>query len=125
MNNIILLIGRVLLAHIFLLAGINKLNAYAGTQAYMESMGVSGMLLPAVIALEIGAALLIIIGWQTRWSAYALAVFTVIAAFLFHSNVAEQMQMILFMKNIAITGGLLLLSASGPGQFSLDAKRRA
>ena len=124
MNNIVLLIGRVLLAHIFLLAGINKITGYSATQGYMETMGVSGSLLPFVIALEIGAALAIIIGWQTRWAAYALALFTLIAAFLFHFNQADQMQMILFMKNIAMVGGLLLLSAAGPGLYSIDIKRQ-
>jgi putative oxidoreductase len=123
MNNISLLIGRVLLAHIFLLAGINKISGYAGTQGYMEAMGVPGMLLPLVIALEIAGGLALIIGWQTRWASYALAIFTLLAAFLFHSKFGDQMQMILFMKNIAIVGGLLLLSVSGPGQLSLAAKR--
>jgi putative oxidoreductase len=124
MNNISLLIGRVMLAHIFLLAGINKITGYAGTQAYMEGMGVNAMLLPLVIALEIAGGLAIIIGWQTRWAAYALALFTLLAAFLFHFNQAEQMQMILFMKNIAIVGGFLLLSVAGPGLYSLDARRQ-
>ncbi len=124
MNNISLLIGRILLAHIFLLAGINKITAYSGTQAYMEAMGVDGILLPFVIALEIAGAVAIIIGWQTRWAAYALALFTLLAAFLFHFNLAEQMQTILFMKNLAIIGGFLLLVAAGPGQFSVDAKRQ-
>ena len=124
MNNISLLIGRVLLALIFLLAGINKITGYAGTQAYMEAMGVNAMLLPFVIALEIAGGLAIIIGWQTRWAAYALALFTLLAAFLFHFNLSEQMQMILFMKNIAIVGGFLLLSVAGPGLYSLDARRQ-
>jgi putative oxidoreductase len=124
MNNISLLIGRVLLALIFLLAGINKISGYAGTQAYMEAMGVNAMLLPFVIALEIAGGLAIIIGWQTRWAAYALALFTLLAAFLFHFNFSEQMQTILFMKNIAIVGGFLLLSVAGPGLYSLDARRQ-
>ena len=124
MDNISLLFGRILLVLMFLLAGINKITGYAGTQAYMESMGVNAMLLPLVIALQIGASLAIIIGWQTRWAAYALALFTLLAAFLFHFNFAEQMQMILFMKNIAIVGGFLLLSVAGPGLYSLDARRQ-
>lgn len=123
MNNVILLLGRVMLAHIFLLAGINKITGYAGTQGYMEAMGVPGMLLPLVIVLEVAGGLALIIGWKTQWSAYALAAFTLVAAFIFHSNLADQMQMIMFMKNIAITGGLLLLSVTGAGQFSIDGRR--
>ena len=107
MQPIIHLVGRILLAYIFLLAGINKISGYAGTQAYMDSMGVPGMLLPLVILLEIGAGLAIIIGWKTRWAAIALSLFTLIAAFIFHSNFEDQMQMILFMKNLYISGGLI------------------
>lgn len=125
MNQTIQLIARVLLAHMFLLAGLSKLGAtaYAGTQGYMESMGVPGMLLPLVIALEIGGALLIVAGWQTRWAALALAGFTLVAAALFHNDFADQMQSILFMKNVAIAGGLLLLAAHGPGAWSVDGYR--
>jgi len=122
MNNVIDLVGRVFLAAIFLMAGINKISGYAGTQGYMESQGVPGMLLPAVIAVEIIAPILLVIGWQTRYAALALAGFTLLAGFLFHFNFADQMQSILFMKNIAITGGLLLVFAHGAGALSLDAK---
>jgi putative oxidoreductase len=114
------LVGRILLAHIFLLAGINKITGYSGTQGYMEGMGVPGMLLPLVILLEIGGALALIVGWQTRLVAYALALFSIVAAIIFHSNLSEQIQMILFMKNWALAGGLLVLAANGAGAFSLD-----
>lgn len=119
------LIGRILIGHIFLLAGFNKVGNYAGTQAWMEAMGVPGALLPLVIALEIGGALAIILGWKTRWAAVALAGFSVIAAALFHADFADQMQMIMFMKNLAIAGGLLLLAANGAGALSLDERRAA
>ena len=112
--------GRVLLAHIFLLAGINKITGYSGTQGYMEAMGVPGMLLPLVILLEIGGALALIAGWQTRLAAYALALFSIVSALIFHSNLGDQMQMILFMKNWAMAGGLLVLAANGAGAYSLD-----
>ena len=115
-------IARILLAHIFVLAGISKITAYTGTQGYMEMMGVPGMLLPLVIILELGGGLAIVAGWQTRWVAYALAGFSVISALIFHSNLADQTQMIMFMKNFAIAGGLLLLAEHGPGAFSLDKK---
>ena len=116
-------IARILLAHIFLLAGISKITGYTGTQGYMESVGVPGMLLPLVILLEAGGGLALIAGWQTRLVSYALAGFTVIAAIIFHSNLGEQIQMILFMKNFAIAGGLLLLAEHGAGAFSLDNKK--
>ena len=119
------LVGRILLAHIFLLAGINNITGYSGTQGYMEGMGVPGMLLPLVILLEIGGALALIVGWQTRWAAYALALFSIVAALIFHSNLSEQIQMILFMKNWALAGGLLVLAANGAGAFSLEQRTKA
>jgi len=94
------LTARVLLGHIFLLAGINKIPAYDGTAAYMDSMGVPGMFLPAVIILEIAGGLMVILGFKTNIAAAALAGFSIIAAVIFHSNLGDQMQMILFMKNI-------------------------
>jgi len=117
------LIARVFLGHIFLLAGISKISAYQGTQAYMDSMGVPGMLLPAVILLEVLGGLAIIVGWQTKWTAYALAAFSIVAAAIFHNNFADQMQMIMFMKNVAIAGGFLLLASHGAGAYSLDNRR--
>jgi putative oxidoreductase len=125
MEKYVNLAGRILLAHIFLLAGLNKISGYSGTQGYMEAMGVPGELLPLVILLEIGGALALIAGWQTRLAAYALAVFCVVSALIFHSNLADQMQMILFMKNWAMAGGLLVLAANGAGAFSLDNRQRA
>ena len=82
-----------------------------------------GVLLPLVILLEVGGGLAIITGWQTRWIAFLLAVFTVAAGVIFHSNFADQIQMIMFMKNLAIAGGFLLLAVHGAGGFSLDARR--
>ena len=120
MDKVTTLIARILMAHIFLIAGVNKIFGYAGTQGYMESVGVPGMLLPLVIVLEIGGALALIVGWQTRWAAYALAAFSILSALIFHSNFAEQMQMILFMKNVAMAGGLLLLAVHGAGAYSLE-----
>lgn len=115
------LIGRVLLAHIFILAGLNKLGAgYAGTQGYMEAMGIPGMLLPLVILLELGGGLALAIGYKTRLLAWALAAFSIVAAVMFHGNLSDQMQMIMFMKNLAIAGGLLILAEHGAGFYSLD-----
>ncbi len=119
-----ILIGRILLAHIFIMAGINKLGAgYAGTQGYMESMGVPGMLLPAVIALEIVGGLAILTGFFTRYTAWVLAGFTILAGLLFHFNPDDQLQTIILMKNFAMAGGLLVLAGAGAGDLSIDAKR--
>lgn len=117
------LLGRTFLAAIFLLSGIGKIGAYAGTAAYMASAGVPGALLPAVIALEVAGAIAITLGWKTRISALLLGGFTLLSGVIFHSNFADQVQMIMFMKNVAITGGFLLLAANGAGALSLD--RRA
>ncbi len=118
------LIGRILLGHIFVLAGFSKLGAgYAATQGWMEAMGVPGMLLPVVILLEIGGGAALILGFQARLAATALAGFSIIAALIFHTNFGDQMQMILFMKNFAMAGGLLFVVAFGAGAWSLDAYR--
>ncbi len=118
------LTGRVLMSAIFILAGLNKLGAgYAGTQSYMESMGVPGALLPLVILLEVGGGLAILLGWQTRIAAFLLAGFSVISALVFHANFADQIQSILFMKNLAMAGGFLFLVAGETHIWSIDAKR--
>lgn len=118
-------VARVLLAHIFIMAGLSKITAYAGTVGYMGMMGVPmpDILLPLVIVLEVAGGLAVLVGWQSRYAAYALAAFSVVAAFIFHNNFSDQMQMIMFMKNMAIAGGLLLLAEHGPGAFSLGNRR--
>lgn len=121
MDKLLNMTGRVLLAQIFILSGFSKISAYAGTQAYMEAMGVPGILLAGVIALEIVAGLAMLLGWKTRWAALALAAFSVVAALVFHANFADQMQTILFMKNIALAGGLMVLAAQhNQHSYSLD-----
>jgi len=106
------LAGRILVAQIFLMAGLNKLGAgYAGTQGYMESLGVPGALLPLVIVLEIGGAIALVAGWQTRIVSLLLAGFCIASAVIFHANLADQVTLIMFMKNFAIAGGLLILAA--------------
>ena len=119
------LTGRVLMSAIFVMAGISKLGAYAATQGYMESMGVPGMLLPLVILLELGGGLTVVLGWQTRISAFLLVGFCIISALIFHANFGDQTQSILFMKNLAMAGGFLFLVANGAGAWSLDARRQA
>jgi len=116
--------GRILVSAIFLLSGIGKVGAYAGTQAYMQSQGVPGVLLPLVIALEVAGAIAIIVGFRTRIAAALLAGFSIVSAVLFHGG-DDQVQSIMLMKNFAIAGGFLLLVARGAGTWSLDARRES
>ena len=113
------LIGRVLIAVLFVLSGWSKIGGYAGTQGYMQSAGVPGGLLPLVILLELGGGLAIIAGFYTRVVALLLAGFTVLAALLFHTG-ADQIQQIMFMKNLGLAGGFLFLFANGAGRLSVD-----
>ena len=115
--------GRVLLAALFLLSGVGKIAGYAATAGYMASVGVPGALLPLVVATELLGAIAIIIGWKTRIVAFLLAGFTLLSAFVFHSNFANQVEMVMFLKNVSIAGGLLLLVVHGAGRISVD--RRA
>jgi putative oxidoreductase len=124
MNATASLVGRLLLAAIFIQAGFGKITGYAGTAEYMQKFGVPGALLPLVILVELGGGLLIAIGWQTRLVAVALAAFTVVAAIIFHSNFGDRNQSIHFMKNLAIAGGFLTLFASGAGAWSLDGRNK-
>jgi putative oxidoreductase len=123
--NATALIGRILVAVLFLMSGVGKLGAPAGTQAYIAAAGLPTPFLAYLVALvvEVGGSLLLIAGYQTRIVAVVMALFTLAAAFGFHNNFADQNQMIHFMKNLAITGGLLQVAAFGAGAFSLDARR--
>ncbi|MCK9386297.1 MAG: DoxX family protein [Nevskia sp.] len=112
--------GRILLALLFLMSGIGKISAYSGTAAYMASTGVPGALLPMVIAIEVLGAAAIIIGYKTRIVAFLMAGFTLVTALLFHNNFQDQIQMIMFLKNVSIAGGFLLLVANGAGPLSVD-----
>lgn len=114
------LVARIFLAAIFIQAGAGKIPGYAGTQGYMAKFGVPGELLPLVIALEIAGGVAILIGLYSRLAGLALALFTIAAAVMFHSEVGDRMQLIHFMKNVAIAGGLLLLAANGPGRFAVN-----
>lgn len=123
MTGIIQLIGRIMLALIFILAGVGKITDPAGTIGYMQSAGLPSLLLWPTIALELLGGIALVIGYKTRLLAFALAAFCILTAALFHSNFADQMQMILFLKNIAIAGGLLLLAVGGSTAYSMDNRR--
>jgi putative oxidoreductase len=117
-------LGRILLSLIFVQSGLNKIVNYAGTQGYMESAGVPGGLLPLVIAVEVAGGLAVILGWHARLAAFLLAGFSLLSGLLFHGNFADQMQMILLMKNVALAGGFLMIVSHGAGPFSIDGRKR-
>lgn len=117
------LAGRILLAIIFILSGFGKLTNPAGTAGYMAAMGVPGILLWPTVALELLGGIAIVIGFQTRIVAVALAAFCIISGAIFHSNFADQMQMINFLKNLAMAGGFLLLASTGATALSVDSRK--
>ena len=113
-------LGRLMIALIFLFSGLGKISGYDATQSYMAAMGLPGALLPLIIVFEVGAALAIILGFETRLTAFLLAGFSLITALVFHADLGDQTQVIMFMKNVAIAGGFLFLVANGPGALALD-----
>lgn len=130
LQNPLALISRLLLAALFLPAGIGKITGFEGTVGYIASVGLPMAIAGAVAAIvvEVLGGLALLVGFGTRWAALVLALFTLTASFFFHNYwavPAEQqfMQQLLFMKNVGVTGGLLALAAFGAGAFSLDARR--
>jgi putative oxidoreductase len=132
LQNPLALLGRILLAVVFVPAGFSKIAGFAGTVGYATAMGLPlpqvGVAIALVIELFGGLALLL--GWGTRWAALALAVFTLVASYFFHAYWAlpadqQMMQQLMFFKNIGITGGLLAFVAFGAGAFSVDARSKA
>ena len=122
-------LGRVLLALIFIVSGLQKLGDPAGTAAYIASGGLPGFLVWPTILVEVAGGVLLAVGYQTRIAALALAGFTLLAGVLYHlvpagaaEGMAAQMQIIMFMKNVSITGGLLFVFALGAGAWSVDAR---
>jgi putative oxidoreductase len=127
-NPIVPLIGRILIAALFLVAGVGKAMGFAGTAGYIAKLGfpMPEVMTALAIAAEAGGAILLIIGWKTRWVAWGLAIFVVIATLAAHRfweipDAAQMMnQRIHFLKNLSIIGGLLLLATFGPGSISVD-----
>ena len=122
MNNILNLIGRILISSVFLISGFNKINQYDGTIEWMESFGVPGILIIPAILLEIIGSLMIIIGYKTRVIATLFSIFCITLAIIFHNDFSDQMQLVSFLKNLALAGGFLFLVVNGPGIISLDKK---
>ena len=132
LQNPLALAARILMALLFLPAGISKIAGFAGTAGYIGSVGLPFPALGAAlaIAVEVGGGLALIAGFQTRWAALIMAVFTLVAGLFFHKFWAAapdqaMIQQIMFFKNVAITGGLLMMTAFGAGAWSVDARRGA
>ena len=124
------LVGRVLLAVIFIVAGFGKITGFEGTVGYIQSVGLPAPQLAAVVAIivELGGGIMLVIGWKARWAAAAIFIFTLVAGVIFHafwSSPADQvmMQQIQFMKNLAIMGGMLYIIVYGSGPLSVDRNR--
>lgn len=130
LQNPLALAGRILLALIFITSGVSKITGFNGTVGYIASAGVPMASIAAALSIvvELGGGLAVAFGFMTRWAALALAVFSVVVGFIFHTYWAVpadqvMMQQINFWKNISIAGGFLVLAAFGPGAISIDAKR--
>ena len=131
LQNPLSLLGRVLLALLFIPAGFAKVTGFAGTVGYIASKGVPfpELAAAAAVGVELGLGMLLLVGWQARWAALSIAFFTVVISFIFHNfwavpadQVMQQQQA--FFKNIAVVGGLLTVAAWGPGAWSFDGNRR-
>ncbi len=123
--SVLPLIGRLLMATIFLVSGFGKLMAPSGTIGYIASVGLPlpELAYAGALAAELGGGLMLVLGYRTRWVAAALAVFSVVSAVLFHNALGDQNQMFHFLKNLAMAGGLLQFIAFGGGTFSLDERK--
>ncbi|AIY41714.1 putative membrane protein [Collimonas arenae] len=123
-NKFIPLLGRILIGAPFLMSGLGKLGAYAATVGYISAVGLPAPTLAYIVAvlIEIGGGGLLLSGYQVRLASLVMAVFSLGTAFFFHNNFADQNQMIHFLKNVMMAGGLLQITAFGAGAWSLDAR---
>jgi putative oxidoreductase len=124
-RDIIPLVARILLSAIYLVSGVNKILNPAGTQEYMAASGMflTGLFLGVAIAIELGGGLSLLLGYKTRTGAAALVIFLIAATLIFHTNLADPLQQLMFLKNLGLLGGLLLVMQYGPGRISLDRTR--
>jgi putative oxidoreductase len=123
-SGVVPFVGRILVAAIFILSGFGKIAAPAATQGYIAAMGLPAPVLAyiASIAIELGGGLLLLAGYRTKLIAAGLALFSIVTAFIFHHALADQNQMIHFLKNFAMAGGLLQFVAYGAGRISVDSR---
>ncbi len=124
MANVFDLIGRILISALFLISAFNKIFSLDGTIGWMEGFGVPGFLLYPTIALEIILPIFVIVGYQARISAGLLAIFCLATAFIFHFNFSDQIQLILFLKNLGLAGGFLFIVANGTKDWSVDKEKK-
>ena len=118
--HIVEFVGRVLLSALFLIEGVGKISMRENVIMYMEDYGVPGILFVPATILEILFPLLLIMGYKTKWAASIMALFTFTVAIIFHTDFSEGMQLVFFLKDIAIAGGFMIIVAYGPGKISLD-----
>lgn len=121
-QSLALLLGRILLAVMFIISGFNKIPGFAGTAGYMASKGLPfvEVLLVLTILIELGGGLALLLGWQARLAALIFFLWLIPVTFIFHPFWADQTQFNSFMKNLAIMGGMLYVFAAGPGGFGID-----
>ena len=112
--------GRLLLSALFLIEGLGKISIQEDVMMYMEDYGVPEILFLPALAVEILFPILLIVGYKTKWTASVMALFTFAVAIIFHTDFSENMQLMLFLKDIAIAGGFMIIIANGPGKISLD-----
>ncbi len=127
LNDAVALVGRILLAAIFIKSGFGKITGFEGTVGYIASKGLPLPQIGAIVAIlvELGGGILLAVGFKARWAALAIAIFTLAAGIIFHNDwavdAAQRMgQEINFWKNVSMTGGLLMVYAFGPGRYSVD-----
>ena len=118
--HIVEFVGRILLSALFLIEGLGKISMQEEVIMYMEEYGVPGILFIPATALEVLFPLLLIVGYKTKWVASIMALFTFAVAIIFHTDFSEGMQMMFFLKDLAIAGGFMIVIAYGPGKISLD-----
>ncbi len=123
-QNALALVGRLLLATLFILAGINKATGMEGTVGYIASVGLPfpELVYFGTVAIELVGGLMLAVGFKARLAAAALGVFTVMTAVIFHNDFSVQTELTLFLKNLAIAGGMFAVAAFGPGRYSIDRK---
>ena len=117
---IVELIGRIFLSALFLIEGFGKISTQEDVIMYMDDYGVPGILFVPATVLEILFPLLLIVGYKTKWAASVMALFTFTVAIIFHTDFSEGMQMVFFLKDLAIAGGFMIILVYGPGKISLD-----